>query len=52
MSKEAWGENDNRNVTSSVEKFSSMDLIVFFLVYMDELLCSNSDSDKEIIRDQ
>ena len=37
---------------SAGEKKSSMNVTAFFLVYMDRLVCSNSDKNKEDIRDQ
>ena len=35
-----------------VKKKSSLGVTVVFLVYMDKLVCSNSDSNQEAIREQ
>ena len=36
----------------SVGEKLSLDVTVFFLIYMDKIVCSNSDSNKKVIREQ
>ena len=36
----------------SWRKISYLDVTVFFLMYMDKLVCRNSDSNNEVIREQ
>ena len=49
MSKEEWEENGNRIVLLAVD---TPEVTVFFLMYMDKLVCSNIDSNQEAIREQ